>query len=47
MKALAGGETKLSAYMEDLIPEPTDTVMLPEVDIDKVAERVGFLIVEG
>jgi len=47
MQGLKGGETKLSAYMEDIVPATTDTVLLPDIDIDKIAERIGSIIVEG
>lgn len=47
MRSLAGGETKLSSYVGDLIPRNTDTVLLPEIDMDKLAERIGKIIVEG
>jgi hypothetical protein len=42
-----GNQTKLSSLLSDLLPQPTDTVVLPRVDIDKIAERIGQLIVEG
>lgn len=47
MRSLAGGEVKLSAYIEDIVPVTTDTVLLPDIDIDKIAERIGSIIVEG
>jgi hypothetical protein len=42
-----GGGVKLSSVLADLIPEPTDTVILPAIDFGKVAERIGEIIVEG
>lgn len=39
--------TKLSHYICDLVPAETDSVQLPEIDIDKVAERIGEIIVEA
>jgi intein/homing endonuclease len=47
LKRMADGTTKLSAMLDDLLPQPTDTVMLPSLDIEKIAERIGELIVEG
>jgi hypothetical protein len=47
MKAFSGGGAKLSSYLGDLIPEETDTVLLPEMDFDKVAEVIGEIIIEG
>lgn len=41
------GETKLSAYLGRDIPIPMDTVLLPEIDLDRLAEKIGELIVEG
>jgi len=42
-----GGNVKMSAWLGDLIPEPTDTVVLPPVNFDKIAERIGEIIVEA
>jgi hypothetical protein len=44
---MAEGTTKLSFMLEDLLPQATDTVVLPRLDIDKIAEKIGQLIVEG
>ena len=41
------GGTKLSAYLGRDIPIPMDTVLLPEIDLDLLAEKIGELIVEG
>jgi len=47
LKNLAQGTQKLSSMLEDLLPPATDTVVLPRLDIDKIAEKIGQLIVEG
>jgi hypothetical protein len=47
LKNLAEGTAKLSSVLEDLLPQTTDTVVLPKLDIDKIAEKIGQLIVEG
>jgi len=47
LKRMAEGTTKLSFMLEDLLPQATDTVVLPRLDIDKIAEKIGQLIVEG
>lgn len=44
LQQLARGE-KISSYLE--IPETQSTVLLPELDLDKTAEWIGWLIVEG
>lgn len=44
---VSAGKTKLSSYMEEDIPQPLDTVLLPEIDLDRLAEKIGELIVEG
>lgn len=41
------GTTKLSHYLGSIIPAETDTVQLPQIDIDKVAECIGEIIVEA
>ena len=43
-KTLLTGQAKLSHYLGDAIPSPTDSVTLPEVDLDKIAEFLGGLI---
>jgi hypothetical protein len=43
-KGLRDGSTKMSEWLGDDIPQSTDTVMLPEVDIDKIAMRIGEVI---
>jgi hypothetical protein len=47
LKRMAEGTQKLSSVLSDLLPEATDTVVLPKLDIDKIAERIGRIIVEG
>lgn len=37
---------KLSAYIAPYVSPSTSTVLLPELDIDKIAEFIGYLIVE-
>lgn len=43
-KTLLTGQAKLSHYLGDAVSTPTDSVTLPEVDLDKVAEFLGGLI---
>lgn len=38
---------KVSSYLGDVISPPTSTVLLPEMDFDKIAEWLGWVIVEG
>ena len=38
---------KLSSYVEDCVAPMDDTVLMPEVDMDKLAERIGWIVVEG
>ena len=47
LKRMAAGTAKLSYVLSDLLPQPTDTVLLPKLNIEKIAERIGELIVEG
>jgi hypothetical protein len=47
LKRMASGTAKLSSVLSDLLPQPTDTVLLPKLNIEKIAERIGELIVEG
>lgn len=47
LRRMADGTSKLSSVLADLLPQPTDTVLLPKLDIEKIAERIGELIVEG
>jgi hypothetical protein len=47
MKGFTEGTTKMSEWLGDDLPTPHDTVMLPAVDIDKIAERIGEVIVEA
>lgn len=48
LKAFAGGQQKISSWVgKDVLPEPSDTVLLPPVDLDKLAEKIGEVIVEG
>lgn len=47
LNRMASGTPKLSSILADLLPQPTDTVLLPKLDIEKIAERIGELIVEG
>jgi hypothetical protein len=47
LKRMAEGTAKLSSVLEDLLPQASDTVVLPRLDIDKIAEKIGQLIVEG
>lgn len=43
-EGLRSGTTKMSEWLGDDVPQATDTVMLPEIDIDKVAMRIGEVI---
>jgi hypothetical protein len=48
LKAFAGGQKKISSWLgPEIISKPTDTVLLPVVNMDKIAERLGEIIVEG
>lgn len=47
LRDLVDGNTKVSHVVGDLIPQPSDSVILPRVDLDKLAERIGEVIVEG
>jgi len=38
---------KISSWLEKELPQPSGTVMLPEIDIDRLAEKIGEIIVEG
>jgi hypothetical protein len=44
---VTGGGTKISSWLVNELPIPQDTVTLPEVDLDKIAQRLGEWIVEG
>jgi len=46
LKGLASG-VKISAYLGDVISDSGSTVKLPEIDLDKVAEWLGWVIYEG
>lgn|GEM_PF-1856127 len=46
MQGLAKG-VKVSAYLENDLPTPSDTVVLPDIDLDKVAEWLGWVVLEG
>ena len=43
-QGLRTGNTKMSEWLGDDIPQSTDTVMMPEIDIDKVAMKIGEII---
>ena len=47
LRGVAGGGTKISSWLANELPIANDTVTLPDVDLDKLAERLGELIVEG
>jgi hypothetical protein len=48
LKAFSTGNEKISTWLgDDIIAPANDTVMLPEVDLEKVAERLGEVIVES
>jgi hypothetical protein len=48
LKAFGGGSEKISSWLgEEVLGQETDTVLLPEVDLDKVAELLGEVIVES
>lgn len=38
---------KMSSWLENELPKPFGTVMLPKVDIDKISEKIGEIILEG
>ena len=42
-----GKGVKLSEWLANELPTSQDTVTLPNVDLDKLAERIGEWIVEG
>lgn len=43
--AAAGALNKFSAYMSDVLESATDTVLLPTVNVDRVAEKLGHIVV--
>lgn len=43
--AASGAMNKFSAYMSDVLDSATDTVLLPSVDVDRVAEKLGHIVV--
>jgi hypothetical protein len=47
LSGVVGGGTKISSWLANELPVPVDTVTLPDVDLDKLAEHIGELIVEG
>lgn len=47
MRGLAEDQVKMSELLEPDLPTPAGTVELPEVDMDKIATKVGLLIWEG
>jgi hypothetical protein len=47
MRSLAEDQVKMSELLEPDLPTPAGTVELPEVDMDKIATKVGLLIWEG
>lgn len=47
MRRVAAGGTKISSWLQSEMPSLTDTVLLPEIDLDRLAEKLGELIVEG
>lgn len=48
LEAFAGGRKKISSWLgSEITSKPTDTVLLPAVDMDKIAEKIGEIIVEG
>ncbi len=46
LKDFADG-VKVSSWLEKELPRPTGTVMLPEINTDQLAEKIGEIIVEG
>lgn len=47
MRDLAAEQVKMSELLEPDMPTPSGTVELPDVDLDKVATKIGVLIWEG
>lgn len=47
LRGLAEGQVKVSELLEADIPTPGGTVELPDVDLDKIAMKIGLLIWEG
>ena len=47
LKGLVGGEVKMSSWLANDLPVMNGTVTLPDIDIDRVAEKIGKLIIEG
>lgn len=47
VRSLSEDQVKMSELLEPDLPIPTGTVELPEVDLDKIATKVGLLIWEG
>lgn len=47
IRRVAEGGTKISSWLQDEMPALTDTVLLPEINLDRLAEKLGELIVEG
>ena len=43
--AAKGALNKFSSYMSDVIENATDSVLLPTVDVDRVAEKLGHIVV--
>ncbi len=46
MRDLTQG-VKISSYLENDLPEPSDTVLMPAIDMDKIAEWLGWVVLEG
>jgi hypothetical protein len=38
---------KMSSWLEKDLPRPRGTVMLPAVDVDRISEKIGEIILEG
>ena len=47
LRGVSSGGVKVSTWLAHELPVPADTVTLPAVDLDKLAEHIGWLIVEG
>lgn len=46
LRGLARGE-KISSYVADAVSQPDSAVILPAVDLDKIAEWLGWALIEG
>ncbi len=47
LRGLGTGSIKMSEWLGGDLPTPQDTVVLPALNVDRIAEKIGELILEG